>query len=937
MSRGGFQHVLFTIDAKGKVKEARDAGDQVMVAVTASDDSIFIGRTTDSPPELRLAKLRPDFTIVWAKRFAAPSHNLDLRGAVATRDGGLAVVGRSEGGAFVVRLRSDGAVQWARELGPTGTEILLSVAESQKGALVCAGERHNQPWLVQLSASGQVAWQWRTRGAGGFLSVIETRDGDFVATGRSLLTARVSAAGVTRWQKFAVVPSGGNEFYYGSQVIETAQGALAIAANQRASNYVFVWNGDGSPQWQRRFEPGEGFFINAGGRGINLAPTSGGLLYAPTLGRSDPKNGESTTLVFGIDTDGRSACGWFSESNVTFADQKGSIEPVPVAERALTLDPNVWKLTLEPVELAASDVVCGASRVAAAPAQAVVPAGTSTFNHQLLVQGKARPWYELLKKKDFAQLDETAARLRARPWSDDPLYWDIDLFYTALSNPSVDLDENTLRSTLNEWMAARPKSMTPRIALALMLYDTAWKRRGGGYADSVGPESGAAYDRLLKEAAQTLTPVTGAEADPVYWKLRINFAKELGNGNAADIARLAAKQTQDPSVLEAAAHSLLPQWNGSLREYREFTEEAARLSKTTFGEGMYYWLAVRGINSMPSEPAAAAFDWNRMQQGARDIIRMAPQWLPSYHRFAVLAHRRADRVIARELFQRKELDWYEGAAQVWGSRAAYDKAREWALRPLTEPFAIAPPAAKPGNLKPVAPEPVPAAKLMKPEPGKQISPSPLLARPLSQWPQIVMENEITVAGEAKRRITSFLVETAKGIVAVSAVPDQTHPKDRGIANFQRRMSAWKMWSPEEPKRVMTVASIVTANAPNSQYGVAVALAPMKGKLPVHPLKPGTPPRVGSRVFVVACTWSSSGCAQGVIEGKIAFEFNPTGSTVHSYAVGIMARLERADLAGAPVLDEDGNVVAVMDGVESSLLSPSYGTVVAADDLANVLP
>jgi hypothetical protein len=245
-----------------------------------------------------------------------------------------------------------------------------------------------------------------------------------------------------------------------------------------------------------------------------------------------------------------------------------------------------------------------------------------------------------------------------------------------------------------------------------------------------------------------------------------------------------------------------------------------------------------------------------------------------------------------------------------------------------------------GVPKPAAPEPVPATKLMKPEPGKQIgSPSPLLARPRSQWPQIVMENEITIAGEAKRRITSFLVETAKGIVAVSAVPDQTNPKDRGITNLQRRMSAWKMWSPEEPKRVMSVASIVTAdNAPRNQYGVAVALAPMKGKLPVHPLKPGRSRlSLGSRVFVVACTWSSSGCSQSVIEGEIAFESTRTGTTLHTYAVGIMARLERADLAGAAVLDEDGNVVAVMNGVESDMLSPRYATIVAADDLENVLP
>ena len=216
------------------------------------------------------------------------------------------------------------------------------------------------------------------------------------------------------------------------------------------------------------------------------------------------------------------------------------------------------------------------------------------------------------------------------------------------------------------------------------------------------------------------------------------------------------------------------------------------------------------------------------------------------------------------------------------------------------------------------------------------SPSPLLARPLSQWPQIVLENEMVVAGETKRQIASFLVETSKGIVAVSAIPAQTRPRDRGIAGFQRRMSRWTMWSPEQPTQILTVASIVTEHAPAAQYGVAVALAPSEGKWPAHPLKrAAAKPARASRVFIVGCTWNS-GCSQSLIEGEIVTD-QTTSSPLHSYSIGLATRLDPARLAGAAVLDEEGNVFAVVTGMPAKALKPSAPTMLVADDLSTVLP
>lgn len=43
----------------------------------------------------------------------------------------------------------------------------------------------------------------------------------------------------------------------------------------------------------------------------------------------------------------------------------------------------------------------------------------------------------------------------------------------------------------------------------------------------------------------------------------------------------------------------------------------------------------------------------RDKRGFEDVIRIAPGWLPSYHRYAWTAHRKGDHEIAQRLFQRR--------------------------------------------------------------------------------------------------------------------------------------------------------------------------------------------------------------------------------------------------------------------------------------------
>lgn len=908
----GSPGVLFTTDSSGNVVASRELEHQATFLARGSAGSFYAGGASLSggEPELELLKLDRDLGVLWTARLVpAEVTSFQPVAAISTTDGGLIVAGMAGNAAFVLRTAAAGGVEWARKLDASGYDLVNAIVQTRDGGIVCAGSSREKPWLVKLTAKGELAWhQVYPNTSGGFRTVVETADGDLIAAGSHLLIARVAADGSARWQRTLRL-----DRVHASTLVAIAKDAFAVSALTEKRAVLVSFRGDGTQLWQQAFTAGNGESLSAGvPRSGDLAPVSGGLFYTPAIFGGPTM--DPLTYLIRIDADGTTGCPWFSASSIPFADASSPAERMALDVAPLTVEKRPWETKVTPAVLIASPIACAP----VAPVAAVSSA--STFDRFAVRRQQERDWEPLLRAKDFTRLESIANELRAKPWSADPLHWDTSVFY-AMLNWANAMDEATVLATLREWIAARPQSITPKIALAQTLTSAAWRRRGGGYADTVTTQDGAVYQTLLDEADRTLMALQGAEADPHYWALSVQLAHLQGR-DPVQVARRAAKHTHNPEAFAFAALALSPQWGNRVAEFRPFVEEAAALTRTAMGDGMYAWLTYQAYFLMGEKAGTLGLEWSRARQGMRDLIRIAPQWIPSYHRFALMARWTNDRATAREMFQRKELDWYNGAATMW-SRAAYNETREWALGTPAETFI---------DNAPRPATPVAAAPKLKT--------APPAAPPIAQWPQMLMQNEVVIDGAAQPPSASFLVETPSGVVAVSAVRDfrpETSP-DNLTQLVRERLTSWKMAAPATPKRVFTVQSIDTRDAPDHQRGLALVLAPFKGKMPVHVLKPDAPDappeNVTGRIFVVSCTWTGPTCTQTITPGRIVSADQSRDGKRATYFLRTEKPLDPEAAMGGAVLDEDGHAIAVMNGA-ASMTTPE-GTLLDAVDLRSII-
>src|SRR3569623_1604303 len=106
----------------------------------------------------------------------------------------------------------------------------------------------------------------------------------------------------------------------------------------------------------------------------------------------------------------------------------------------------------------------------------------------------------------FDELETTAAQLR----HDKELFgngsWKIFSFYSAFecSDEEPESMWQLHEKIHQEWIKAKPESITPRVAYANFLAGYAWYARGSGWASSVPPEGGRLFEARLAAAHRVL-------------------------------------------------------------------------------------------------------------------------------------------------------------------------------------------------------------------------------------------------------------------------------------------------------------------------------------------------------------------------------------------------------------------------------------------------
>jgi hypothetical protein len=250
--------------------------------------------------------------------------------------------------------------------------------------------------------------------------------------------------------------------------------------------------------------------------------------------------------------------------------------------------------------------------------------------------------------------------------------------------------------------------------------------------------------------------------------------------------------------------------------------------------------------------------------------------------------------------------------------------RVWALEPVA---ALQPQSAGTS---------APARKAVSPAVATQ--PLAWIDRPATQWPQVVLGNELTLTDRHVTGLTSFLVQTEDGVRALSSValldprlplrqripiggfPPPANPTPLEI--LKTKMLTWTMKGPAA-KTILNVETVQGWKVDKGRHAVALILKPTS-KYPTALLKVRvTPPKLGERVYIVACASGDPNCAQAVYPGTIENEKSSNNGPVDEF--GVKVAEGTPEIFGAPVIDDAGFVVGVTSSGTWLAMTPTSVT------------
>lgn len=251
------------------------------------------------------------------------ANNLDEPYAMTrTSDGGYLIGGNSnsfgEGSKDIVflKLNSNGGIEWQKSIGGYYDEAVLSVIQTSDGDYIAAGWSFSvgaggtDAWILKINSNGDLQWQ-KAYGSNGYdfaHSVIETIDGGIVFVGQSdvvsgsnydVWVVKLDNVGNIVWQK----TYGGSKDESGRTVLQNPDETLIVGAwsksfgNGSSDFWLLKLNPDGSLVWQKAYlANGEDNFF-----AIERTKNNGYILVG---GSNSINNSDYDFLVLRVDGDG---------------------------------------------------------------------------------------------------------------------------------------------------------------------------------------------------------------------------------------------------------------------------------------------------------------------------------------------------------------------------------------------------------------------------------------------------------------------------------------------------------------------------------------------------------------------------------------------------------------------------------------------------------
>ena len=211
----------------------------------------------------------------------------------------------------------------------------------------------------------------------------------------------------------------------------------------------------------------------------------------------------------------------------------------------------------------------------------------ATFDPSTDVHGMEEYQYAiagLLKQEKFAELDCVANAARSSKARFSGGAWKVHMLYFGLAEPqpghATEQDWRNHLRRLNQWVAARPNSITAQVALAKSYVNYAWDARGTGYSDTISNSGVKLFHQRLEKAKVILDGASALHNKCPEWYV---VMQQVAQGLSWDLPRTTALFEKAASFepgyfyyYRAHATILLPKWQGEDGDAARFVERSCR-------------------------------------------------------------------------------------------------------------------------------------------------------------------------------------------------------------------------------------------------------------------------------------------------------------------------------------------------------------------------
>jgi hypothetical protein len=290
----------------------------------------------------------------------------------------------------------------------------------------------------------------------------------------------------------------------------------------------------------------------------------------------------------------------------------------------------------------------------------------------------------LLTRRDYAGLDDLASAARLSRDRVEGGTWKLYLIYDAVASPAsgdragTDEWDSHIR-VLEDWVKARPDSITARVALAESYRLAGWKARGHGFADTVTDAGWAKFNAQGIKAVATLLEAEKLPTKCPHWYfVMLELARDQGVGKEETrevFERAIAFEPAYYHYYREYVVDLLPKWHGKPGEAEAFAEESNRRIGGRAGAFVYFEIATVLYCMCTDGQVTPTLSWPTLQEGFKEVAERYGATPMKLNRFAVLAYLYRDREVARKTFASLGDQW---EPTVWRKRETFNTARIWA-------------------------------------------------------------------------------------------------------------------------------------------------------------------------------------------------------------------------------------------------------------------